>query len=511
MQLPIQIDAGAIDNLQVQISGQIRQRILDGRLPPGTRMPATRALACDLAVSRNTVVAAFQRLIAEGLLEAREPIGTYVARTVVADGPKDVATTADDTPAQQAPALPAQRMRLQFHGQPHHVVNPYKQAVPLDFWVGRPDARLFPYRIWQSLLTRMLHDAERKLCEYGDPQGLPALRQAVAAHVGASRGIATDASRIVITNGIQEGLSLIGQLLVGPGIDVAIECPCYSGASRVFASWGAALHPVAVDAQGIVTDKLPQHADLVYVTPSHQYPLGPTLALQRREALLAWSEACDGFIVEDDYDADFFYDASPLPALKSLDRGDRVIYLGTFSKSLGAGLRLGYMILPAELCQAAVSAKALLNNCQPWLEQAALAAFIAKGGYANHLRRLRHVYAGRRDHLRAALAHCLSEWRVDGAASGMHLVVHLPRGGPGAQAIEQAARAHSVGVYGAAHGNVDLFHPAADDPVHHMLMFGYAALNESEISDALLRLRQAVGGSLAPAWRKCRGELRVVD
>lgn len=498
MQLPIQIDERSTVSLQVQISEQIRLLVQDGRLSPGTRMPATRSLACDLNVSRNTVIGAFQRLIAEGLLEAREPIGTFVARRVWPEGPRAAVPIGEPWAPHESPLAPC-RAPLQFRAQPHHVVNPYTESVPLDFWVGRPDARLFPSRAWQSLLTRTLRGSPRHLCEYGDPRGLLALREAIAAHVGATRGIATDASRIIVTNGIQEGLSLLAQLLVGPGVGVAVESPCYTGATRVFASRGGVLQPVAVDASGIDTDALPETASLAYVTPSHQYPLGATLSLQRRAALLAWSRAQGAYILEDDYDADFFYDASPLPALKSMDRDDQVVYLGTFSKSLGAGLRIGYMVLPDSLRQAAVDAKALMNNCQSWLEQAALAAFIAEGGYANHLRRLRRIYAVRRDHLRAALAHRLPAWRVDGAGSGMHLIVHLPDEMPDAEVLEQTARAHGVGVYGLAHGNAELFDVPADAWLRRILLFGYAALNESEISDALLRLRQAFGSDAIQA------------
>jgi GntR family transcriptional regulator/MocR family aminotransferase len=501
MQLPIQVDESNDQGLQIQIFEQIRSLIADGRLSPGMRMPATRALAADLGVSRNTVVGAYQRLTAEGFLEMREPIGTFVADRVRPDGPSRAHPHATLDEGAMSSVLRSQR--LQFRSKAHLVVNPYEHAVALDFWVGRPDARLFPLRLWQSLLARMLREGTHQLCEYGDPQGLLALREAIAHHVGATRGIAADASQILITNGIQEGLNVLSRLLIGPGVDVVVENPCYRGASHVFMDHGAMLHGVPTDRDGIDPAYLPDSAALAYVTPSHQYPLGATLSLERRKKLLEWGAACGAYLVEDDYDSDFFYDATPLPALKSLDVHDQVVYLGTFSKSLGAALRLGYMVLPRELCQPAREAKGLLNNCQPWLEQAALATFISEGSYAHHLRRLRRIYASRRDHLIAALAQHLPEWRVEGAASGMHLVARLPANGPSAETVERMARAYDVGVYSVLHGNAQAFDADASDSLNNALLFGYAARNEAEIDDAVFRLRQMVASHAgAPAgWQ----------
>lgn len=490
MQLPLQVDQAAGKSLQVQITEQIRQLILDGRLVAGARIPATRELAQDLGVSRNTILGAFARLTAEGLLVAREPTGTYVAEHLAADGPA-VLPLVDATP--RATMQQRRRQRLKFRSEAHDVLAPWGQELEFDFWVGRPDSRLFPLRRWQALLMGKLRTGARHLCEYGDPQGVLALREAISAHVGATRGIAARPDRILVTNGIQEGLNLLAWLLIAPNVEVAVENPCYQGAAQVFAGHGGRLQPVPVDAQGLVCEALPRSAALAYVTPSHQYPLGSTLSLERREALLAWAARSGAYVIEDDYDCDFFYDSAPLPALKSLDRHGQVIYLGTFSKSLGAGLRLGYMVLPQELCEPARHAKALLNNCQPWLEQAALAAFIAEGGYAEHLRRLRQLYAARRNHLCAAVTHGLPQWRCSGEGGGMHLVVQLPDDGPDALEVETQARALGVGVYGIPHGNARLWDAAGDEPLRRVLLLGYAALTETEVSEALLRLRRVVG------------------
>lgn len=492
MQLPLQLAPAAGKSLQAQIAEQIRQLILERRLAPGTRMPATRELASDLRVSRNTVVGAYARLIAEGLIESREPTGTFVVEHVHAEGPSVVPLQCLGVGSVTGhPRL----VHLRLRAESHQVTAPHAHELRYDFWVGRPDARLFPMRVWQTLLVRMLRGNAHRLCDYGDPQGLRELRTAIAAHVGATRGIATTPEHVVVTNGIQEGLNLIACLLIAPGVQVAVENPCYRGAANVFVNHGATLLPVAVDRNGLDPQCLPAAAALAYTTPSHQYPLGATLSLPRRQALLDWASACGGYIAEDDYDSDFFYDGTPLPALKSLDRNDQVIYLGTFSKSLGAGLRIGYMVLPADLVEAACHAKALLNNCQPWLEQAALAAFISEGGYAHHLRRLRQLYAARRNHLRAALTQFLPQWRVEGHDGGMHVVAQLPEDGPDARRMETLARQLGIGVYGIENGNALMLDVPEGDALHRAVLMGYAALDETEISDALLRLRQVVGGS----------------
>ncbi|MCO5121595.1 MAG: PLP-dependent aminotransferase family protein [Burkholderiaceae bacterium] len=487
MQLPILIDASLPRSLQEQIVDQVRELILAGKLSSGTPLPASRSLARDLRISRNTVLGAYQRLGEEGFLETREQIGTFVAPGVHAEGPRQPLPEPDRS-IEANHTLLHRRLQFQTHG--HRVLSP-DGPIAYDFWIGQVDPRLYPVRAWRSLLMRMLRTPSEQLCRYGDPQGLPELRAAIASYVGAARGIATDPSRILVTNGIQEGLSLLSRLLIRPGTEVVVEDPCYRGASSVFASHGAKLRPVPVDGDGIDPAALPADAALAYITPSHQYPLGSTLSLARRQALLEWSHACGAYLVEDDYDSDFYHDRAPLPALKSQDRNDHVVYLGTFSKSLGAGLRLGYMVLPEQLVEPARSAKALLNNCQPWLEQAALAEFINEGGFAHHLRRLRRACAVRCEHLRMAIAHHFPQAHITGTQSGMHLVATLPPDMPEAARLERAARRHGVGIYGVTSSNAQLFDPIHHHALRHSLLFGYAALSETEISEALLRVRRA--------------------
>lgn len=489
MQLPLRVDEKAGQSLQLQIFEQIRHLILDGRLKPATQMPASRILAADLGVSRNTVVLAYERLMSEGYLETQPPNGSFVSRDLVFDSPSLLEAPVTD---EEDAAAMRRRARLVFRGESHVVVSPYDKPVPYDFWVGRPDARLLPARTWQQLINRKLQRTRIGIGGYGDPAGSWELREAVADYVGFARGIKATASQVLIINGIQEGLNILARLFVRHGTQVAVENPCYRGAANVFASHGAQLMPVAVDEHGIDVDNLPQEAAFIYLTPSHQYPTGATLSLARRERLLEWAEHLCAYIVEDDYDSDFYYHGAPLPALQSLDTHDQVIYLGTFSKSLGAGLRMGYMIVPRHLAAAATTVKALTNNCSPWLPQALLAEFITSGAFMHHLRRIRTIYRARRNRLFAALEEHFGDVEIRGAQSGMHLLWLLPDDFPTAFDLERHCRSEGVGVYSIKTGNALVVGKAADARHGRTVMLGYAALDEDEIAEGVRRLAVAL-------------------
>lgn len=488
MQLPLHLDAESGQNLKRQIFQQIRCLIEDGRLKPGVRLPASRTMASDLGVSRNTVVLAYEQLVAEGYLEMRPPLGTFVSSTLLPDcldTPLPVPLTPGRNVVQQ------QCARLRFSGQPHIVVSPYEKPAKFDFWVGRPDSRLFPILDWIKNMRRRLRYLQDGNSGYGHPAGLWELRQAVAEYVGAARGIRADATDVLIVNGIQEGLSILSQLFVREGTGVVIENPCYRGAANVFASHGAKLLPVSVDDEGMRVNDMPEAA-LAYLTPSHQYPTGATLSMVRRAQILDWAQRHQSYILEDDYDSDFYYDHAPFPALKSQDESGRVIYMGTFSKSLGAGLRVGYLILPPNIFEAAMTAKALLNNCSTWLIQALLADFLKSGAYQHHLRRIRTIYAGRRNALVTALNEHFDGSAITGAQSGMHLIWTAPVGVPAAFDVERRARDVGVGVYSFHTGNSHLHGGVAKARYARMVMLGYAALTEPEIREGIRRLAHAV-------------------
>lgn len=490
MQLPLRIDFHSSQSLQLQIFEQIRRLITDGRLKPSTRMPASRVLADDLGVSRNTIVHAYEKLAGEGYLEMRKPVGAFVSAKAA------VGTTISEEPEPSNRDVEAAEMRrharLVFHGESHFVISPYDRPVLYDFWVGRPDSRLFPAKVWQQI-SRQLHETHTGNSGYGHPGGLWELRQAIADHVGATRGIRASANEVVITHGIQEGLNIVARMFITGGTPVAIESPSYMGAANVFASHGAQLMPTVVDSRGIDVDRLPREAAFVYVTPSHQYPTGSMLSPERRMQLQDWANRTQAYIVEDDYDSDFFYDSVPLPALKSLDRHEQVIYLGTFSKSLGAGLRVGYMVLPPHLVSTAIMIKGLLNNCMPWFTQAVLAEFMASGAFQHHLRRTRMVYSARREFLVKTLNQRLGGSEVYGSQAGMHVAWQLPDGAPSAFDLERLARSFGVGIYSFSTGNSLLFEDDASSRYARSIMLGFAALDEHEIEEGIRRLAKAAG------------------
>jgi len=493
MQIPIELKPQPGRSLQERLFDELVVRIEDGRLAPGMRMPPTRQLASDLGVSRNTVALAYDRLAAEGFIEARPPLGTFVARLGPGLAPPEPQRASHGDPA--APAFDAERALPRFRGRMHALHPPHSAPgasgarLPYDFWVGRPDPRLFPAAIWRRLVEQALAEGiQHGDGSYGESAGLARLRAALAAHAGAARSVACTGDDIVVTNGIQEGLNIVARLLLVPGVAVGMENPGYAGAAHVFASYGARLLPVEVDAEGAVPDTLPPECRLMYLTPAHQYPSGVALSPARRAAWLQWAERGGGYLIEDDYDSDFYYDSVPLPALKAADPAGHVICLGTFSKSLAADLRLGYMIVPPPLRGPAATVKGLLTNGSPWLVQAAMAGFIDSGEFAHHLRRLRKQYGARRDALLAALARLDgAEAAADGTHAGMHVLWQAAAGMPPVAEIESHARELGVGVYGLASGNAWLADDATAQRWERALLLGYAALGEDEIATGIER------------------------
>ena len=489
VQLPLTVDKHAHDFLQQQIAGQIRALIRDGRLPLGAKLTSIRELALQLDLSLNTVKLAYQELISEGYLETSEARGTFVAH-VLPDG------AAPTTPP-VAPRVSAGERHPALYPPPFPVgprVNrrPAPDPSVIDFWPGRTDPRAFPTREWGHLITSRLQEADSRLTDYGDAAGFDALRAAIAEHLGRARGFKPEVEQIVVTSGIQEALAILSRMLVAPGDTAIVEGPCYSGASRTLAGFGGRLHRVPVDDLGLRAADLPEaRAACIYVTPSHQFPLGHTMALSRREALLSWAGRTGAYIVEDDYDSDFRFESSPLPALAALDGRGSVIYLGTFSKAMGAGLRLGYMVLPHELVEHACVIKSVLCVCQEWLNQAAMADYIAGGDYARRLRRMRLDRRERRDVLFRELQRHFGSIILRGLSGGMHVVWHLPQGVARASTLQRSALAAGVRVYTPAAAGADMSgFESLDDA---LLVFGYASLAADEISRGIAALANCVG------------------
>ena len=490
VQLSIILREADRGTLQAQIFDQIRSMILNGQLRGDDPLPTTRELSVQLGVSRNTAVLAYERLIAEGYIRTKPYVGTFVSPDLPDTAflsSRDVGTLQAQTTNEAA----GQPETIGVALRTHQLAKPDRRRLAADFWVGRPDTRTFPLKAWSQHIKARLKSAGPRLTSYSDPAGLLELRQAIAKHLGPARGVIADPEQIIIVGGCQDGFNLAGRLLVKPGSTAVVESPCYQGAAYVLESMGAKLHPVPVDRDGLDVAKLPRvDGALAYVTPSHQYPIGVTMSLQRRIELLAWATQHDAYIIEDDYDSDFRFIGSPLTALKGLDRNERVIYLGTFSKCMGPGLRLGYVVAPRRLVESFRRMKMLMNNGQSWLEQAAMADFMASGEFGRHLRRIRQLYRERRDALLNALTKHFGPCEVYGDQAGMHLVWRLPEGLPDAAEVETRGLAAGVGVISLATGSALRFDD--DDGGNRMLMLGFVALTEKEIEDGVARLAGAL-------------------
>lgn len=393
----LDIDRSSTKSLIRQVADGLRSAILRGRLLPGSRLTGARELAVSLSISRTTVDAAVAQLIAEGYLYGRQRSGTYVVRGL----PDRFLSVGSAPTAPLAPGL-ARPPRLSSRGvrmaTPSGDVRRTRARV-VPFALGIPALDAFPWRVWAQLTARFWRNFPRETLLYGDAAGYAPLREAVAQHVHKARGIDCSAEQVFVVEGSQQGLDLATRLVLDPGDEAWVEDPGYIGARAAIESAGATLVPVPVDDDGLDVAAGRQRAPTAraaYVTPSHQYPLGVTLTAARRLALLEWAREADAWIIEDDYDSEYRYSSAPLPSLRTLDVDGRVVYVGTFSKTLFPALRMGYVIVPVHLVDAFRSARSVSGRHAPGVQQAVLAAFIEGGHYERHIRRMRTLYQERR-------------------------------------------------------------------------------------------------------------------
>ena len=427
-----------------QIYEAIRRAILSGKLISGTRLPASRILAKQLSVSRITVVNAFEQLLAEGYLEGKTGAGTFVASKI----PEDLLQISQTESKNQASKFLPEVVKFSAFAERLNETNSkisrfQSSSNSVPFKNGLTAVSEFPFDIWEKIAVRVYRQSRYKISGYGEAAGYRPLREAVAAHFAASRGVNCDIEQIFITNGAQQALDLIGRILLETGDKVWIEDPCYQEALGIFRSNGAQIIPVAVDAEGFDLERATRQSDaakLVYITPSHQYPTGVTMSLARRLSLLEWARKNNSWIVEDDYNSEFRYAGRPLASLQNLDKTERVIYVGTFSKTIFPALRLGCLIVPKNLIKIFTAARALSDCHSPIFEQAILADFIAEGHFARHLRRMRTLYENRQNVLVEEAEKNLSGLlKVSKAQSGMHLIGWLAEGLNEVKAAESAA------------------------------------------------------------------------
>ena len=484
MQLSIDLDSSNNQSLQSQIFESIRQQILSGRLKPDSLLPSTRLLSEQLCVSRNTVVLAYDLLISEDYINSRRTIGTFVSSKIPESSLTLVKTDGNQSSQEERHSI---QYPIVFKGRGQELNNPDKDKLEIDFCMGRTDPHSFPDSHWRQLMLAQLRNFGSKMTEYHDPAGIFEIRCAIADHLLPARGMVVDPEQVIIVNGSQEALNVVARLLVKQGTKVVTECPCYQGAAYVFESYGAQIYPVNVDKEGLNISELPQTSvSMVYVTPSHQYPMGSTLSLNRRIGLLEWAREVGAFIIEDDFDSDFRHLSSPLTAIAGQDPHGCVIYTGTFSKSIGAGLRMGYMVVPHELVKPAKTVKALFNNGHSWLEQAVLAEFISSGSYAKHLRRIRRVYLSRRDCVVDSLQKYFGKVKLSGLEGGTHLVWHLPKHFPDALKIKRLAENAGIGIY--TIDSCAAYEFGKSNYNKHTLIFGYSSVPEDKICEGIKRL-----------------------
>jgi GntR family transcriptional regulator/MocR family aminotransferase len=477
VELPIELDAASGVPLHRQLYDAIRAAIVDGRITPGTRLPSTRALAAALAVSRATITSSFAQLHSEGYLEATTGSGTFVSNDLPRESPVERPRSRERTSEAS--------IRLSTYGASLADAAPLEPPrVPgtIDFRDGRPAFDAFPFAAWRRYVTHAIGTDGAWLDYSPDPAGDPDLREAIAAYLGRARAVRAQAGDVVIVSGSQQAIDIVARVLIQPGDVVALEEPGYLGAQRTFAANGADLRPIPVDADGLRVDVLErdaEHARLVYVTPSHQFPLGVVLSADRRRALLRWAERAGAIVVEDDYDSAYRYEGRPIPALAGIDESGRVIYVGTFSKTMFPALRIGYVVVPPALLGVVLAAKAFSDRQSPILEQRALAAFIAGGDFERHLRRMRVLYRARRAALLAALRAAFGDdAAVVGDRAGMHLVVRLRGAGP-----DFTERALAAGV---ALMSTDAHHLRGG--VAGEYIFGFAEHDEATIAEGIARL-----------------------
>lgn len=472
--------------LQTQLYDQLKASILSGAAAPGTRLPSSRALADQFAIARNTVLLAYEQLLAEGYLESRPGAGTFVGAALPA--------CAAPRPAAAVPAEAPRTPRLSRYSERLRGLDidslTRRGGLRYSFHYGTVSAADFPADIWRRLLLREIRRRAGKPYLYENPQGLPELRAALSDYLGRARAVRARPEQILIVNGSQQAVDLALRVLVDPGDTVVVEDPGYSGARLAVEAIGARLLPVPVDADGLDTARLPPPeagTRLAHVTPGHQFPTGGVMPAARRLALLDWAERGGTYVFEDDYDSEYRYEGRPVESLQALDRAGLVIYSGTVSKVLSPGLRLGYMVLPPELVEPFLRAKQLTDRHTASLDQAVFAHLIRDGHFERHIRRTRRRNQRRRDALVAALTSAFGPAvAIEGAKVGLHLVVRF-RDIPAALAgsVAEAAALRSVGIVPAETGSQGL-----DDGAGFLM--GYAALEEADIRQGVALLREVV-------------------
>jgi GntR family transcriptional regulator/MocR family aminotransferase len=455
-----------------EIYRQLRRAILEGQLRPGDPLPPSRELARRLTVSRTTVTGAYDRLAGEGFVTAHVGAGTVVSARLARARNKPRNNGVGDS-LRARPIWDTIGLPMEFAPSPY-----------FEFRCGLCDASLFPHDAWRRLMARQLRAEAKGAIVYDIPAGNRRLREAIVRHIGISRGVEASADDVIITNGTQQALDVIARVLLSPGDHIAMEDPGYRPARWAFAALGLRVRGVTVDRDGLDVDAIPKQARAVYVTPSHQFPLGVSMSLPRRLAVLAWADRHKTAIIEDDYDSEFRFGGRPIEPLQMLDTTGRVIYVGSFSKTLLPTLRLGFIVAPPSLREAVHKAKFVTDWHTSGTIQAALANFIDGGGYARHIRKMREVYRMRHQMIAGILRRDFADHlEVVPSTVGLHIA-----------AAARTVSADEIGavVRRASDSGVvvqELSKLGVNSPGPPGLMLGYGAIPTNRIADGLQRLR----------------------
>lgn len=456
----------------------LRTEILEGRLRPGTRLPSTRDLASRYALSRGTIVNAFELLKSEGYLQSSIGSGTYVSDVL----PDDLLTVKPQKPAPLRP--PARQPRFSEYGK-RVAYDPNFEAQPMRaFRANLPAVDLFPMKIWSAIAAKHLRAGNAELLIGCDPAGFRPLREAVADYLNSWRGVKCTPGQVLIVSGVQEAIDIAARVLLNPGDRACVEDPGYPAAATVFESCGARVIPVPVDEEGLqVRDDLMRDAHLLYVTPAHQAPLGVTMSLRRRLALLEWAKRSQAFILEDDYDSEYRYSSRPVPALQGIDRDANVIFTGSFNKVLFPSLRLGYIVAPHEVMAKLEAVKSITSRHAQLVDQVVLCDFITQGHFARHVRRMREVYAERLgvllDSVRSRLDGALE---ISDIEAGLQTTARL---GPDFDAIAVETAARARGIHISALSKFARLPLTSDG-----LQLGFAAVGPAEIRRGVRELQR---------------------
>ncbi|RKP43511.1 PLP-dependent aminotransferase family protein [Trinickia fusca] len=481
---PLDLDKHDGEGRAQRLHHQLRAAILEGRLTPGTELPATRRVATAYGIARNTVIAAYDLLMAEGYLLTR---------------PGAKAVVADVTPAQVAvkrKRLPRERRQNTVDWlalAPRREPPANAKPEPAAFQLGVPEHRYFPLDVWRRLLVHALPFAQPAAFGYPPTEGQPLLRAAIAQHAGYARAVACDEHDVLVTTGAQQAFDLLARVFVTRGqTKVAVEDPGYPPLCTAMLAAGAQLVPIPVDDEGICVDHLTSDIRIVYVTPSHQFPTGVPMSMKRRHALLEFARKNGALIIEDDYDGEFRYGSQPLDALQTLDRDSTVAYVGTFSKSLFPSLRIGYIVAPAWALDMLIAAKHCTDSAGNVQVQDALARFILEGHLARHVRKMRKHYALRREAMLASFADELAPWfEAVPALAGIHLCARY-RDRREAGRILTQTRQHAIGAQPVSDFLLERRSRASSVAAGDGIAFGFGRIEAEDISAAMKRLSRAL-------------------